>query len=615
MSGDRKRGSLVLASPWAVALALFSGSALLRLALATQIAFPPLGDAAYYIAVAQSLYAGRGFTVGSVWNYQPPPPAVVGPSNSYWGPLPSIVDWLGLLLFGNHLYAALLPGALLGAGLVALTYLLGRTVVREWLVAAGVSASTAEQHADWLALAAALLLAINAELNYQSVIGDSSMVYGAVGFAAIVLWERALRQDRVPQDAMAGAAEEEHAPRRARRTGTSRRGLEAREGGGENGSTAEDSGEKQGGLSYSRLRRLIALDRVWGWPGATTAAWAAGALLGGAYLTRGSFLFLALACIGWWGWRLWHQPRPTHPGERRRLAGAALALLLGAAVVTVPWLVRQQAVFGHMFSPEATHNALAFRIEEFYNYGTALSLATLLQHGVGANLALRATALWHELRDVDDVLFYPTALPAYAGLALLARRLPLVRFAGVNLLALLLGFAVVFPAVTLHGGYYHSVASIAPFLAWGYMAGVYAVARWARGRLPFRVSLAPALAAIPVLLQGAVLALATPVIGAGARHDAAVFAAVGHWLHGHHVRVVMTTEAATLNYASGIAAIELPAAQSPSVAFACARRYGAQYLVISETAGAYPRILRNHPDPHFLLVARTADYEVYQIEP
>jgi hypothetical protein len=593
ISGDLKRWSLALALPRTVALLLFIGAALVRLALATQIAFPPLGDAAYYIAVAQNLYAGRGFTVGSIWNYQPPPSTVVGPSNSYWGPLPSIVDWLGLLAFGNRLYAALLPGALLGAALVALSYLAGRRVLREWLVAVGAAPSSAERHANWLALGAALLLTVNAELSYQSVIGDSSMVYGAMGFAAIVLWERALRPRHLSQLSAVGTE------------------------GAERINQEETKGERGGeaGKSLSRLRSMVALDRIWGWLGAIPAAWVAGMLLGSAYLTRGSFIFLALACAGWWAWRFWRQPAPDRPGERRRLARAAGGLLLGAGLVIAPWLVRQEMVFGSMFSPEAAHNALAFSIEEFYDYGAPLSLTTLLHHGVAANLALRATALWHELRDVNDFLFYPTALPAYAGLALLAWRLPIARFAAVNLLMLLLGFAIVFPVVTLHGGYYHSVASVAPFLAWGYMAAVYVTARWARRRLRLRLSLAPALATIPVVLQAAVLALAAPVVGAGARHDAEVFAAISRWLHVHHVQVVMTTEAATVNFASGIPAIELPAAQSPAVAYACARRYGAQYLVISEAAGAYPDVLRNHSDPHFVLVARTADYEVYQIEP
>jgi 4-amino-4-deoxy-L-arabinose transferase-like glycosyltransferase len=549
-----------LADPHVVALLLFGGAAAVRLALAAQVVFPPLGDAAYYISIAQRLYAGRGLTAGIIWSYQPPPPTVVGPSNDYWGPLPSVVEWLSFRVFGNHLYAALLPGVLAGAAPVALTYLCGRRVLRAWLLAGGVETARAERHADWLALGASLLLAVNAELTYQSVMGDSSMLYGIVAFPAILLWQRALRPP---------------------------------------GATDAPS----------------PWDRAWGWHGGSAAAWAAGILLGAAYLTRGSIVFLALAFAGWWIWRFSRQPWASGASDRQRLVGAALALVAGAALVIAPWLVREQLTFGHLVSPAAGGNALAFSIEEFADYGTSPTWATLWQHGLAANLALRADALWDALHHVTDFLFYPTCVPALFGLWLLARRQATAAFGLLNLLVLILGFALLFPAVSLFGGYYHSVASVAPFLAWGYVSGVYVVARWLRQRLPLRASLAPALVAIPVLLQAIILALAAPAIGAGAQHDARVYAAISAWLHAHHARVVMTTESSSLNYASGIPAIELPAAQSPSVAYACARRYGAQYLVMIGPSGAYPQILRDRPDPHFVLIARTPDYEVYHIGP
>jgi 4-amino-4-deoxy-L-arabinose transferase-like glycosyltransferase len=563
----RTRGRLVaaLASPRAVAVLVFVGALGLRLALAAQLVFPPLGDAAYYIAVAQSLYAGHGFTVGIVWHYQPPPPAVVGPSNDYWGPLPSIVEWLGMLLFGDHLLAALLPGAVAGALLVALTYLCGRRVLRKWLLARGASLDHAARASGWLALGAAALLAVNAELTYQSVMGDSGMLYGLIGFAAILLWERALHS---PPSSPASA------PTRA---------------------------------------AVPMLARVWGWPGASVAAWGAGALLGLAYLTRGSFLFLALALAGWWVWR-WRAAAGADTGRSRAaLAGSAAALVAGALIVVAPWLLRQQMVFGHLFSPEAAHNALAFSIEDFADYGAAPTLATMLAHGPAALLNLRADALWNDWHHVADYLFYPTALPAVAGLVLLARRQATARLGLVSAAVLLLGFALLFPAVTLFGGFYHSVASVAPFLAWGYLAAIYAVAAWARPRLPLRLSLAPALAAIPILLQAALLAFAFPAIATSAAYDRQTFASISQWLHAHHTRVVMTNQSSSLSFASGIPAIELPAGQSPAVAYACAQRYGAQYLVVYGAAGRYPAALRDAPNPHFILVDQAPGYSIYQI--
>src|SRR5207302_4849139 len=138
-------------------------------------------------------------------------------------------------------------------------------------------------------------------------------------------------------------------------------------------------------------------------------AWLAGALLGLAYLTRGSFIFLGLALGAWWLWRLRSASSRSARGDLLR-AGAACAL--AALMVVAPWLVRQQLAFGHMLSPEATHNALAWTIEDFTDYGQGPTLATMLSHGPAALLALRWEALWNDWHHVTDYLLYPTALPA-----------------------------------------------------------------------------------------------------------------------------------------------------------------------------------------------------------
>jgi hypothetical protein len=317
--------------------------------------------------------------------------------------------------------------------------------------------------------------------------------------------------------------------------------------------------------------------------------------------------------VGWWLWLLRRRLFTGADPVRSRLLGALAALALGTALVVAPWLVRQQLTFGHAFSQEASHNALAFSLDEFADYGTSPTLATWLHHGLGAILALRVATLWDELHHVTDYLFYPTALPAFAGLLVLAWRNHTALLGLLSVLVLLLGFAALFPAVAITGGYYHSVASVAPFLAWGYLAAVYVVARWARGRLPLRLSLAPAIAAIPALLQVALLALAFPVVGAGAGHEQRVFADLSRWLRAHDAHVVMATQSSTLYYASGIPSIQLPSAQGPVVAYACARHYGAQYLVITGPAGEYPQVLQAQPDPRFALVAETADYQIYRI--
>jgi hypothetical protein len=549
---------LALSSTRVVATLLFGVAAALRLALATRMTFPPAGDAAYYIAVARNLYAGRGFTVGTVLAYQPPPPAVVGPSNAYWGPLTSFAEWLSFLFWGDHLFAALLPGIVAGSALVALTYVWGRCVLREWLLARGTATREAERAAAWLAVGASLLVGVNAQLTYQSVMGASGMLYGAIAFPAIVLWERALRLPR-PDDA-------------------------------------------------GRWWR-----RTWGWPGATTAAWSAGGLLGLAYLTRAAALFLGAACATWWLWLLIQRGERTVPSQRRRLVGAGAALVVGALVVVTPWLIRQQLVFGYVLSPEAHNNALAFTLEEFANYGAAPTLAAYARHGAGALLGLRGAALWDAIHHVLDFLLYPTALPAVAGLWLLARCQATARCGLIHAAWLMFGFVAIFPAVALYGGFYQSVASVAPFLAWGYLAAVYAVAGWLRRQLSLRAALAPALAAIPLLVQVGLVGLTFPLVATTASQSRDAVDGASRWLRSHHARVVMASEAASFHFGSGLPTVQLPGAQGPDVVYACARRYGAQYLVITDVFGRYPQILREQPSPHFVLVARTPSYEVYQI--
>lgn len=547
-----------LASPRMVATLLFGVAAALRLALATRMLFPPAGDAAYYIAVARNLYAGHGFTVGAVLAYQPPPLAVVGPSNAYWGPLTSVAEWLSFVIFGDHLYAALLPGIMAGSVLVALTYVWGRGVLREWLLARGTPEREAERAAAWLAVGASLLVGVNAQMTYQSVMGASGMLYGAIAFPAIVLWERALRAPRPGDD--------------------------------------------------GRWWR-----HTWGWPGATAAAWSAGGLLGLAYLTRAAALFLGLAGATLWLWLLSQRGNRTARSHRRRLVGAAAAVVVGALLVLTPWLIRQQLVFGQIFSPEARQNALVFTLEEFANYRAAATLADYARHGVGALLGLRGAALWDAIHHVLDFLLYPTALPAVAGLWLLARRQATARCGLVQLVWLMFGFVAIFPAVSLYGGFYQSVASVAPFLAWGYLAAIYVTAGWLRRHLPLRASLAPALAAIPLLVQVALMVLTFPLVMTTATESRDAVDGASRWLRGHHARVVMASEAASFHFGSGLPTIQLPGAQSPDVAYACARRYGAQYLVITDVFGRYPRILHDQPSSHFILVARAPGYEVYQI--
>ena len=95
------------------------------------------------IYVRKPGWSVRGLIVAITWQYQPPPAGVVHPSSEYWGPLISLAEWLSFLVFGERLYAALVPEAIAGALLVALTYVCGRRVLAGWLHARGRDAANA----------------------------------------------------------------------------------------------------------------------------------------------------------------------------------------------------------------------------------------------------------------------------------------------------------------------------------------------------------------------------------------------------------------------------------------------------------------------------------------
>ncbi len=78
--------------------------------------------------------------------------------------------------------------------------------------------------------------------------------------------------------------------------------------------------------------------------------------------------------------------------------------------------------------------------------------------------------------------------------------------------------------------------------------------------------------------------------------------------------VVMTTQPYSLHYASGHPCIVLPGNESPDAAWQAAQRYGARYLVISQTFGQYPQILHDRPDPRFPLLVTIHGAGIYAIQ-
>jgi hypothetical protein len=89
---------------------------------------PAYPDATYYVAVAQSLAAGHGFTVDFIWNFVdvggrlPADPTLPIASNAHWMPLASLIQVPFLLLFGTSPLASLIPFMLIGATAAPITW-------------------------------------------------------------------------------------------------------------------------------------------------------------------------------------------------------------------------------------------------------------------------------------------------------------------------------------------------------------------------------------------------------------------------------------------------------------------------------------------------------------
>ena len=96
-------------------VALFLIALLVNGAVAALIGQPGYPDAYYYFNGGQRLLEGHGFSDPYLWNYLAAPASLPAPSHTYWQPLPSILAWRGMRLFGPTFDAAQVPFILITA--------------------------------------------------------------------------------------------------------------------------------------------------------------------------------------------------------------------------------------------------------------------------------------------------------------------------------------------------------------------------------------------------------------------------------------------------------------------------------------------------------------------
>ncbi len=127
-------------------LALYALALAVRLVLLAGFADPAYPDAFYYVDVAQSLAAGRGFEIDAIWIFPevgggiPASPTLPVPSNAHWMPLASLVQVPFIWVLGPTALASALPLAMIGAIAAPLTWAIARDAgaIREVALGAGI---------------------------------------------------------------------------------------------------------------------------------------------------------------------------------------------------------------------------------------------------------------------------------------------------------------------------------------------------------------------------------------------------------------------------------------------------------------------------------------------
>ena len=537
---------------------LFGASLGVRWQYARAVVFPPSDASAFYLLTAANVVEGRGLEIDVLGSYWVPFPAVTHPSHERRMPLTTAAIAAAFAIqraFSGAWEVALdvgqWAGLILGSLLAPLTYLFGRRALPRG------------RSNRWVSLSAALLVAVNATLAYQSATGDGSALFALLAVGALAV---AVRQP----------------------------------------------GERGGYLGAGMLVALAYLTRTDGLLLllAIPLAWW---LLP---IPARAAVDLPDTPAGRLAWEKW----PRQQGERRDrplFVGPGLRYLvdLGVAfaLIVAPWLIRNYLVFGTLLPSSVISQAWLGNYVDNFNYLSHPTPQTWLAQTWSVLLDQRVQALAH----AGQVLLlgtFPWGVLALPGLWLLRREWSLFPSLVYGLL-LVFGLALVFPISVLSGLFYYSFGAVIPFLA---LAAAYSIYRGSQlfGRKPrLAAIIGAAVTVVLLLLAGWQVMRTLPDVSERNLVEKAQFEAAAAWLSQNVApgAVVMTDQTHLLNYASGQPTIALPGNEPPDSAWQAAERYGAHYLIVTQQFGLYPGILTAQPDPRFRFVAEIEGSQIYEI--
>ena len=319
------------------------------------------------------------------------------------------------------------------------------------------------------------------------------------------------------------------------------------------------------------------------------------ALLAGlAYLTRMEALYLGVTFLvaGWTLRTAWG------PLTRRAAAVAGVA-----ALVALPWWLRNLVDFGTPLPSQVTDNLLLTRNEQIFAFTAHPTLAGFTGQGLPAFAANIGAGLWH---DLVDVILVPGAAFAVLGVLTLAAGWRYrSALAGSPLSALVvLGLttfaatSLLFPVATLWGTFEHAAGPLLVALAiLAALGGDAIVARLRAWRSWPRSNawLAPAaLLALTIPLAGLQVTFAANQADARQRQLAAVSTDVPPLLGAaaSTTQPLITDHPVWLADALGRPAVALPD-EPPSSVLRLALEFDAPAVVILDARGLYPSALRS----------------------
>ncbi|MGZ6315163.1 MAG: hypothetical protein ACXWNI_06010 [Candidatus Limnocylindrales bacterium] len=409
---------------WASAAVVFAVALVIRAIAAATVGFPVPEDTAYYAGVARNVVEGRGLISDGLWSYQTQPLTVPRAAFEVWMPLPSLLEAVPMAILGtaNWFRSAQVVSVLAGSGVAVLAWRLGADVAAELRLPVG--------RARTMGVGTGLVASLLGPLVLYGALPDSTALFAVLALAACLLMTR----------------------------------------------IASWSGP--GATIPVPSRQLVAL----------------GVILGLAALTRSEAIWLAMAWLAvvWRGLpsrTLERGPAPVPaegaatPPSFRRFERLRLALTPGfvAALVFVPWAVRDWLTFGSPLPGQTLNNALYVSQFDIFAYRDQPSLAGYLSQGPASIIGMHVDGIVHNLLDVLVIPAFPIGV---IGLLVLPRVWRLTSLRPLVLTAFMT-FAVtslLFPVSTQSGTFLHSAGAVLVLLIVSCLAALDALIVWV-GRL------------------------------------------------------------------------------------------------------------------------------------